>query len=201
MNAARIENTRGDFQYYIEGNSPSVSRILEALDAERVAVAEACGIRAISARDWLEMAYDASGSNLYEAMQNNDGYVGISAPTNLRTRYISEDVPMSLVPITSIGEQYGVSMPTFRSFIHLASTLHQTDYWAEGRTMESLGIAGLKPEQLQEYVSKGSLHNDRSQTGRTLKAKPTTGSWPQKCSVLERASNNAFDLTFYRRIL
>jgi opine dehydrogenase len=157
LNAARIENTRGNFQYYIEGNSPSVSHILEALDAERVAVARAFGVEAISAQNWLELAYDASGGNLYEAMQNNEGYYGINAPPTLSTRYISEDVPMSLVPITSMGEQFGVSVPTFRAFIHLASVLHQTDYWAIGRTVEKLGMQNLSAEQLHRMVTAGDV--------------------------------------------
>ncbi len=155
LNAARIENTRGDFQYYIEGNSPTVSRILETLDAERLNVAKALGIDALSARDWLEMAYDASGSNLFEAMQNNVGYYGIQAPPTLQTRYLTEDIPMSLVPIASIGMKYGVSVPTFSVFIHLASILHQVDYWASGRTVEKLGIDNLTGEQLMTLVKSG----------------------------------------------
>ncbi len=157
LNAARIENTRGSFQYYIEGNSPSVSRILETLDAERVAVAKACGVDAISALNWLELAYDASGSNLYEAMQNNEGYYGINAPPTLTTRYISEDVPMSLVPIASLGEQFGVPVPTFRAFIHLASILHQRDYWSQGRTVNRLGIQDLSADQLHQLVTAGGV--------------------------------------------
>lgn len=157
LNAARIENTRGDFQYYIEGNSPSASLLLEALDQERVAVAKACGVDAISARDWLELAYDASGSNLYQAMQNNEGYYGINAPPTLQTRYLTEDVPMSLVPIASLGEQFGVPVPTFKAFIHLASLIHGTDYWAEGRTVERLGVQNLSAEQLHLLVTSGGV--------------------------------------------
>ena len=155
LNAARIENTRGDFQYYIEGNSPTVSHILEALDEERLNVAKALGIDALSARDWLEMAYDASGTNLFEAMQNNVGYYGIQAPPTLQTRYLTEDVPMSLVPIASIGMKFGVNVPTFSVFIHLASLLHKVDYWAIGRTVEKLGIHNLSKEQLLTLVKAG----------------------------------------------
>lgn len=157
LNAPRIENEKGEFQYYIEGNSPTASRILEAVDRERLEVAKALKVQAISAVEWLEMAYDATGSNLYEAMQNNQGYYGINAPPTLQTRYLSEDVPMSLVPIASLGEKFGVPVPTIRALIHLASVLHQTDYWAQGRTVEKLGIQDLTADQLHDLVESGGF--------------------------------------------
>ncbi len=49
LNAGRIESTNGDFQFYIEGVTPSVARVLEVLDRERVTVAAALGIRARTA--------------------------------------------------------------------------------------------------------------------------------------------------------
>ncbi|MBM3190760.1 MAG: NADP transhydrogenase subunit alpha, partial [Chloroflexi bacterium] len=46
LNAGRIESTGGEFQFYIEGVTPSVAAVLEALDRERVTVAAAVGVRA-----------------------------------------------------------------------------------------------------------------------------------------------------------
>jgi opine dehydrogenase len=60
LNAARIESTNGDFDYYTEGITPAVSQILEEMDRERVRVAEALGFRAMTAREWLYIAYDAA---------------------------------------------------------------------------------------------------------------------------------------------
>ena len=53
LNAGRIESTRGEFQFYIDGVTPSVACVLEALDRERVTVASALGIRAQTALEWL----------------------------------------------------------------------------------------------------------------------------------------------------
>ena len=108
LNAGRIESTSGEFQFYIDGVTPSVARILDALDRERVTVAVALGIRARTGIEWLRMAYDAKGANLHEAIHNQPGYRGIKAPPTLNHRYITEDVPMSLVPIAALGRQYGV---------------------------------------------------------------------------------------------
>ena len=46
LNAGRIESTHGDYEFYIEGVTPSVARVLEALDRERVTVAASLGIHA-----------------------------------------------------------------------------------------------------------------------------------------------------------
>ena len=153
LNAARIESTGGEFQFYIEGVTPSVARVLEALDRERVTVASALGIRARTAREWLALAYNATGDTLYEAIQNQAGYRGIKAPTTLQHRYITEDVPMSLVPIAALGRRYGVQLAAIDSIIRLACIAHQTDYWRRGRTLDTLGIEQLSVDELRHLVT------------------------------------------------
>lgn len=163
LNAARIESTHGDFDYYTEGITPTMSLILDAVDAERVAVSEALGFRAMTAREWLYIAYDAAGPTLYEAMRANRGYDGIKAPKTLYTRYISEDIPMSLVPISSIGDMVGVPTPTTKAIIHLGSLLHKCDYWEQGRTVERLGLAGLTLKQIRRLVLEGELGEEKAE--------------------------------------
>jgi len=157
LNAGRIEDTKGDFQFYIDGVTPSVARVLEVLDRERVTVASALGVQATSALDWLKMAYDSKGASLYEAIHNNPGYYGIKAPRTLNHRYIFEDVPMSLVPIAALGERYGVSTRGINALIRLACILHHTDYWRRGRTLDKLGIEHLSVSELTRYVNEGEL--------------------------------------------
>ena len=155
LNAARIESTRGDFQFYMEGITPSVARILEALDAERVAVAAALGTHAMTAREWLYVAYDAAGKTLYDAIRNNPGYEGIAAPSFVDHRYIWEDVPMSLVPIASLGELLDVDVRTMKALIYFASLANGTDYWAMGRTVEQMGLAGLTMREIRHLALEG----------------------------------------------
>jgi opine dehydrogenase len=157
LNAGWIEATHGDYQFYIDGVTPSVARLLEVLDRERVTVASSLGIRARTAMEWLEMAYNTIGSDLHEAVHNQPGYYGIRAPSTLNHRYIFEDVPMSLVPIASLGGRYGVSVRGIESIIRLACIIHRTDYWRRGRTVEKLGIADLSVSELTRYVNEGVL--------------------------------------------
>jgi len=148
LNAGWIEDD-AEFQFYYQGATPSVAKVLEKIDEERVKVAEALGIRAMTAREWLYLAYNAVGENLNEAMKANPGYRGIKAPNRLNMRYITEDVPTSLVPISSVGKKFGVSTPTIDAIIHLASILTSTDYWKEGRTVERLNIKDMSLKELR----------------------------------------------------
>jgi opine dehydrogenase len=155
LNAGWIEATHGDFQFYIDGVTPAVARVLEVLDRERVTVASALGIRARTAMEWLQMAYNTVGDDLHEAIHNQPGYYGIRAPSTLNHRYIFEDVPMSLVPIASLGDHYGVSVRGMDSIIRLACIVHRTDYWRRGRTLDKLGIEQFSVSELTKFVREG----------------------------------------------
>ena len=157
LNMGWIEATHGDYQFYIDGVTPSVARVLEVLDRERVTVASALGIRARTSLEWLKLAYDTTGADLHEAIHNQPGYYGINAPTTLNHRYIFEDVPMSLVPIASLGQRYGVSVRGMESMIQIASIIHRTDYWRRGRTVEKLGLAQWSVSELTRFVQEGTI--------------------------------------------
>jgi opine dehydrogenase len=156
LNAGWIEATHGDYQFYIDGVTPSVARVLEVLDRERVTVASSLGLRARTALEWLQMAYATTGEDLHDAIQNQPGYYGIKAPSTLSHRYIFEDVPMSLVPIASLGQRFGVSVRGMDSIIRLACIVHRTDYWRRGRTVDKLGIGDLSVSELTRYVNEGT---------------------------------------------
>jgi opine dehydrogenase len=148
LNTGWIEDD-ADFQFYHEGATESVAQVLEGADRERVAVAESLGIRAITACQWFYMAYNTTGENLFEAMRKNPGYRGIMAPRTLKMRYLEEDVPCSLVPISSVGKMFGVPTPTIDSLIQLACVLNKKDYLSEGRTTQRLGINKMSLRELR----------------------------------------------------
>jgi opine dehydrogenase len=45
-----------------------------------------------------------------------------------------------------------VPTPMIRSIIGLASVMHGVDYWAEGRTVERLGIKGMSVKDIRFLV-------------------------------------------------
>ena len=99
------------------------------------------------------MAYDATGADLHEAIHNQTGYYGIKAPATLKHRYITEDVPMSLVPIAALGQRYGVRVRAMDSIIRQACIIHHTDYWRRGRTLDKLGIEQLSVDEVMRHVT------------------------------------------------
>jgi len=155
FNSARIESTRGEFEFYIDGISRSVAAVLEKIDAERVKVGASLGFNCMTAREWLYIAYGAAGPTLFDAIRANEGYYGIKAPHRLDSRYITEDVPSSLVPIASLGDEMGSPCPTIKAIVQLAKVLTGGRYWEHGRTVESMGLKGLSLKQMRQMVLDG----------------------------------------------
>ena len=156
LNAAHIENDQGRFEFYWDGISPSVARVLEAVDRERQAVAALLGVQVQSLMEWLASAYRATGHDLFESVRANEGYRGINAPSTLEHRYILEDVPMSLVPIASAGKAFGLKTRAIEALILLAGLIMDTNFWTRGRTLESLGLAGLSPGEIRRIAETGA---------------------------------------------
>jgi len=152
LNAGWIEHTQGEFQFYIDGVTPSIARMLDRVDRERVTVAMAMGVRAQSATEWLSRAYSAHGDNLHDAIHANPGYRGIKAPRSIHHRYVFEDVPYSLVPIAALGERFGVDVRGIETLIDLACIMHGTDYRHRGRSLERMGLEGLSIEEITRMV-------------------------------------------------
>jgi opine dehydrogenase len=94
---------------------------------------------------------------VYEALATSDLLRPVSGPNSLQHRYITEDVPYGLVPYVSIGGMLGIDMPITRAFVDLACAVNEVDYWASGRTVEKLHIAGLDAHRLSEFLRTGKM--------------------------------------------
>lgn len=152
FNTSWIEKTRGNFDFYHDGLSRSLSLILEEIDRQRISVASALGIKVNSAREWLYQVYNSYGNDLYEAIQKTFSYKGIKAPSQINHRYIWEDVPYSLVPISSIGKMFRIKSSTIDAVIHLSEILLKKNFWDEGRTVEKMGIENMTVKEIRQLV-------------------------------------------------
>jgi opine dehydrogenase len=157
MNAGWIESTRGDFEFYRDGVSPAVARVMEELDRERMAVSEALGAGATPLRQWIRETYKVEAATLYETIQtlNANVYKTSKAPAALTSRYLTEDVPSGLVPIAALGEAAGVATPLMRMLIDLASRVHGVDHWRTGRTLERMGLRGRDAAGIRRVAEEG----------------------------------------------
>ena len=141
LNAGWTESEKNIYKYYYDGITPTVGKLIEKIDNERVAVSEALGHKVESTKDWLIRTYHVTGSNLYECIQNNEAYKTIDAPGSLKHRYIFEDVPCGLVPLESIGLKLGLDMDYTTLIIDLASKLLNFDFRTTGRNLDYLDIS------------------------------------------------------------
>ncbi|HWI51694.1 MAG TPA: NAD/NADP octopine/nopaline dehydrogenase family protein [Symbiobacteriaceae bacterium] len=157
LNTGWVETSRGAFRHYMDGISQSVAGFLEQMDAERVAVARALGVGALTAREWLTEAYGSTGDSLLEAIQQTQAYWGVGAVDTLDHRYLWEDVPTGLVPIAELGRACDVPTPLTDTIITLASAICRQDFRKTGRTLRHLGLEGLSPAQIARYAMEGDV--------------------------------------------
>ena len=158
-NAGKID--RGEsYKFYAEGVTPAVARLYQAINAERVAVAAALGAEVPTLEDWFERTYGVRGADLSETCglltANSDGpYQATGTPTSWTHKYIAEDVPVGLVPMSALGRAAGVATPAIDAVILLAQTLAGNDFAAEARTLGRMGLASMDAAQIRRIVSTG----------------------------------------------
>jgi opine dehydrogenase len=148
---AAIEKAQ-DWSFY-EGVTPGVANFIELMDQERVALANTLGLEAISFREFMSRAYDARKDTLMETIHLAYSRGGASPfPKSPTHRFITEDVPYGAVPWAALGQALGVKMPVTKMSVDLLSILCRTDFWAEGRNIDKLGLGGLSVEEIRNLV-------------------------------------------------
>lgn len=158
LNVARIEAQGGDYSFFHEGMTPSVARLTEAIDAERMAVVAALGYQPESTLAQLIRFYGDQGfggATYYEAVHTTPVHGAARAPGSVDHRYFTEDLPFGLVPLTEIGAAVGVAMPVTRGLIAVVGAVMGTDYRATGRTLERLGLSGLDADGMRRLARTG----------------------------------------------
>ena len=138
LNAGWTESRKHVYKYYSEGITPSIGKLIEKIDGERIAVSRELGLEVETTREWLMRTYNIQGESLYDCIQNNEAYRTIDAPKSLYHRYILEDIPCGLVPLESAGRELGLAMTNTGVIIDLASVLLKRDFRKEGRNLQTL---------------------------------------------------------------
>jgi len=156
MNAGWIEFTKGNFKFYYEGITPSVGRVIEALDHERASIAKKFGFKPHS---YTDQAYESGLSSVKsesvcETVHAEEANKFVKTGESLKDRYVEEDVGYGLVPMAQIANIVNVPTPTMDSLIQLANIANQIDYHKTGRNLEKMGLNRLKNVgELTEFVN------------------------------------------------
>jgi opine dehydrogenase len=163
-NAARIDSGYRKEDFHLFGrdeNPPAVCNVIEAIDRERMALAQVLNIEAFP----LEVEHTRNKYNpghagnqvlpMFESM-HTEKLERVPGPYSLKARHLTEDVPYGLVTWASLGRMLGVPTPASEAIITLASILNHEDYWAMGRTMEKMGIdPSWSKERLVAFLEEG----------------------------------------------
>ena len=203
-NAARIELAERPF--YLFGkkeNTPSVVRLIERIDRERMAIGKALGLKQWTLEEEIMMVkWNPNGERyvlpLYDAIHTPFLEV-CEGPYKLHTRHLEEDIPYGLVTYSSLGKMLGVPTPVTDAIITLSEELLQKDCRAIGRTVESIGIdPRWSKETLKRYLrdgvvpaAAGKAKKAAKKTAKTAAAKPRAAKKAAKATTRAAKSKAA----------
>jgi opine dehydrogenase len=154
MNAGPIEHfDRWDI--HKEGTQPSIRRVHDALDAERIAIRETLGYQPphFPLSDHYTTSNWMYGKLAHEKLvDSGDWHEHLDLKTH---RYMREDVALGLALIVSLGEWAGVPCPVAAGLLAIGSAASGNDFRRSGRTLETLGLAGMSRADLQTMLREG----------------------------------------------
>ncbi len=156
MNAGPLEHS-DDWDIHNEGTQPAVRRVTDALDQERIALREALGYEGphFPLADHYRPGGDEwmYGDSAHQRLVDSDGW---REPVELTEhRYLQEDTRLGLSLLVSLGRWTAVPTPVAAGLLSIASALVGKDLYAQGRTLERLGLAGFTPGELQHFLQDG----------------------------------------------
>ncbi|MDZ4395912.1 NAD/NADP octopine/nopaline dehydrogenase family protein [Cypionkella sp.] len=142
-NLTRIE--RGEVWANYDGITPAVARLIEGLDGERLALAAAYGVRVRSVerhfRDTFALPEHLSLAEMAAQIHARRG--GPPGPTDLSTRFITEDLPFGIVEIITLAQHIQHPTPLHEAGLTLFQCLCGRDFRAENTLLPALDFAAI----------------------------------------------------------
>ena len=156
MNAGPIEHFER-WDIHKEGTQASIRRVTDALDAERIAVREALGY---SAPHFPLVHHYAREGEIWMYGRGSHDRLTDSGDWRERLiltehRYMREDLRLGLSFLVSVAALAGVATPLARSFLAVGGAICGENFFACGRTLDSLGLGRLDLGELQRFLRKG----------------------------------------------
>jgi opine dehydrogenase len=156
MNAGPLEHFEA-WDIHNEGTQPSIRRVTDALDRERIELREALGYGAPHFP--LADHYATEGD---EWMYGRSAHAKLTDSGDWREkvdllshRYMREDTALGLSLLMSVGLWAGQPMPIASGLVAIASAVTGEDLYAHGRTLESLGLADLTRNRMTSFLANG----------------------------------------------
>jgi len=149
------------FSIYSHVYCPSVSQVQYAFYQEEVALAKAMGVgiqpyekeNFFSRENVLGLEY--MGPN-YKIPFDQQDYIQFgTGPFTIENRYITEDIPVGCHVYHELGKKFGVKTPVVDAMINIACAMLDRDFYAEGYTLDYLGIGHMTKEEMLKYLHEG----------------------------------------------
>jgi opine dehydrogenase len=146
LSASCIASAEGAFCLHGQAFTPSVQRLLDLLDAEKNAVIAGTGGKPSPYADECRLRL---GAELHLAPAD-------ARHGNVPAASVAENVSMGLVLMVSVGRLMGVPTPVAEALIVLAGGLLGRNFFAEGRTLATLGMGRLAAADFHRIINGGA---------------------------------------------
>lgn len=151
-NLTRIERAENWGQYTMM--TPTVGKYIEAMDLERIAVAAAFGKSVRTIFDHFRLSFDVAGDSVSEMSAKRAERGGDpSGPTDVDTRWITEDLPFGIVPTIYLAKLAGVPVPLHQSSLNIINACYARDFEADNDLLPEIGP--LEVETMMSLMSDG----------------------------------------------
>jgi len=155
LNAGPIDSSR--FDIHVEGTTATVRRLIDAVDAERVATRVGWGYPA----PHYELA------TYYDETRAAEGFYGLGARArvaqsrifeetlSLEHRYVTEDVALGLSLFESAARTATVDTPAVSGLLQIFGVLLGRGLGGHGRALEHLGLGDLSLREIRAFLQEG----------------------------------------------
>ena len=138
--------------------TPNVGRFMEALDDERLAIADAVGVQVRTVREHFSLSFHVPLASVYEMNQEmvklgND----VKGPATADSRYITEDVPFGLTLIVELGRMAGRPAILHEAGIRIVSALYGRNFDKENELLKALELESRTIEDIVKAGESGVM--------------------------------------------
>lgn len=138
-NMSRME--RGEVWNQGQNVTPNIGRLMERLDAERLAIAGRLGLEVKTIFEHFHRSFhvpiDSISAMNQEMWQRGTGGTG---PATADSRYVTEDVPYGLVATVMLGDLAGVPADLHRAGVQVFSAMYGRDFASENMLLAALDL-------------------------------------------------------------
>lgn len=155
LNAGAIDG--GRFDVHVAGTTPTIRRLIDAVDAERVAARVGWGFGAPH--------YELS--TYYDEARAAEGFYGAGARARVAQsrifdealgfdhRYVTEDVVLGLALFESAARTVGVDTPAITGLLEVFGVLLHRRLGGAGRALERLGLGDFSLREIRGILREG----------------------------------------------